>query len=60
MHKATFASNKASMRPDAKGERPPLSHDHRTHGRIKTGKKRFYALLIFTEIKQVLLPVETL
>jgi hypothetical protein len=59
MHKATFAPNKASMRPDAKG-RPTLSHDHRTHGRIKTGKKRFYAKWLFTEIKQVLLPVETL
>jgi len=60
MHKATFAPNKASMRPDAKGERPPLGHDHRTHGRIKTGKKRFYALRVFTVIKQALLPVETL
>jgi len=60
MHKATFASNKASMRPDTKGERPPLSHDHRTHGRIKAGKKRFYALRVFTEIKHHLLPVETL
>ena len=58
--KATFAPNKASMRPDARGERPTLSLDHRTHGRIKTGKKRFYALRIFTEIKQVLLPIETL
>ncbi len=48
------------MRPDAKGERPTLSHDRRTHGRIKTGKKCFYALWIFTEIKHVLLPVETL
>jgi hypothetical protein len=60
MHKATFAPNKASMRPDTKGERPTLSHDHRTDGRIKTGKKRFCALWVFTEIKQVLLPVETL
>jgi hypothetical protein len=48
------------MRPDARGERPTLSLDHRTHGRIKTGKKRFYALRVFTEIKQVLLPIETL
>jgi hypothetical protein len=60
MHKATFAPNKASMRPETKGERRALSHDRRTHGRIKTGKKRFYALRVFTEIKQVLLPVETL
>ena len=60
MHKATFAPNKASMRPEAKGERPTPSHDHRTHGRIKTGKKRFYALRVFSEIKHHLLPVETL
>ena len=31
MHKAIFAPNKASMRPDARGERPTLSLDHRTH-----------------------------
>ncbi len=59
-HKATFASNKASMRPDTKGERPPLSHDHRTHGRIKTGKKRFYAIWIATKSSLDLLPIETL
>ncbi|MBR3019037.1 MAG: hypothetical protein IKH57_18485 [Clostridia bacterium] len=58
--KVTFAPNKASMRPDAEGERPPLSDDHRTHGRIKTGKKRFYAIWLLPEIKQALLPVETL
>jgi len=39
MHKATFASNKASMRPDTRGERPPLSHDHRTHGRMDASKR---------------------
>ena len=60
MHKETIAPNKASMRPDTKEERPTLSHDHRTHGRIKTEKKSFYALWVSTEIKQVLLPIETL
>jgi hypothetical protein len=48
------------MRPDAKEERPTMSHDHRTHGRIKTEKKRFYALWFSAEIKQALLPIETL
>ena len=55
--KATSALNKASMRPEVKEERPTLSHDRRTHGRIKTGKKHFYALRVFKEINQVLLSV---
>ena len=46
-HKATFAPNKASMRPDARGERPTLSLDHRTHGRIKTGKKALLCITSF-------------
>ena len=55
--KATFSLNKASMRPEAKEERPTLNQDCRTHGRIKTEKKHFYALRVFKEINQVLLNV---